>query len=80
MVLRSGMANPRVFGSAISGDDGDDSDLDLLVDPSPETSLLDLARLQVEIESTLGVKVDLLTPRSLPASFREKVLTEAIPV
>jgi uncharacterized protein len=80
MVLESGMANPRVFGSAVSGEDSEDSDLDLLVDPSPETSLLDVARLQIEIESAVGVKVDLLTPKSLPFSFREKVLSEAIPV
>jgi uncharacterized protein len=80
MVLQSGMANPRVFGSAAAGEDGENSDLDLLVDPSPETSLLDLARLQVEIEAAVGVKVDLLTPKSLPPSFRERVLTEAIPV
>ena len=80
MVLQSGMANPRVFGSAAAGEDRESSDLDLLVDPSPETSLLDLARLQIEIEAALGVKVDLLTPKSLPASFRERVLTEAIPV
>jgi uncharacterized protein len=32
IVLESGMANPRVFGSAASGEDREDSDLDLLVD------------------------------------------------
>jgi predicted nucleotidyltransferase len=80
MVLESGMANPRVFGSTASGEDHEDSDLDLLVDPSPDTSLLDVAKLQLEIETTVGVKVDLITPRSLPSSFRERVLSQAIPV
>ena len=80
MVLDSGMANPRLFGSVIHGDDADGSDLDLLVDPSPETSLLDIAKLQVEIEATVGIKVDLRTPKFLPVSFREKVLAEALPV
>lgn len=74
------MANPRVFGSVASGEDDEDSDLDLLVDPSPETSLLDLAKLQIEIEGTVGVKIDLLTPKALPTAFREKVLAEAVPV
>jgi predicted nucleotidyltransferase len=74
------MANPRLFGSVIHGDDADGSDLDLLVDPSPETSLLDIAKLQVEIEATVGIKVDLRTPKFLPVSFREKVLAEALPV
>ena len=80
MVLKSGMANPRLFGSVVHGDDAEDSDLDLLVDPSPETSLLDIARLQLELEAAVGIKVDLRTPKFLPASFREKVLAEAVPV
>jgi predicted nucleotidyltransferase len=80
LVLDSGMANPRLFGSVVHGDDAEDSDLDLLVDPSPETSLLDIARLQLELEAAVGIKVDLRTPKFLPASFREKVLAEAVPV
>jgi hypothetical protein len=74
------MANPRLFGSVIHGDDVDESDLDILVDPSPETSLLDIAKLQIEIEATVGIKVDLRTPKFLPISFRDKVLDEAMPV
>ena len=45
LVMQAGMANPRVFGSVLQGDDQDGSDLDLLVDPAPRTSLLDLAGL-----------------------------------
>jgi predicted nucleotidyltransferase len=74
------MTNPRVFGSVLYGDDQDGSDLDLLVDPAPKTSLLDVAGLQMEIEQLVGIKVDLLTPRALPPRFRERVLTEAQPV
>lgn len=77
LVLEAGMANPRVFGSVLRGDDEDGSDLDLLVDPAPRTSLLDLAGLQIEIEERTGVKVDLLTPGCLPVKFRQKVLDEA---
>jgi hypothetical protein len=79
-VLQAGMANPRVFGSVLHGDDEDGSDLDLLVDPAAKTSLLDLAGLQVEIEARIGVKVDLLTPKCLPLKFRQSVLEEAQPV
>ena len=80
MVLASGMANPRLFGSVIHGDDAEGSDLDLLVDPSPETSLLDIAKLQIAIEAKVGIKVDLRTPKFLPVTFRDKVLAEAVPV
>jgi predicted nucleotidyltransferase len=74
------MANPRLFGSVVHGNDAEGSDLDLLVDPSPDTSLLDLARLQIEIETAVGIKVDLRTPNFLPESFRNQVLAEAVPV
>ena len=73
-------ANPRVFGSALRGDDGDGSDLDLLVDTLPGTTLLDLGGLQDELQELLGVPVDVLTPNALPDRFRARVLAQARPV
>ncbi|VVE59220.1 nucleotidyltransferase [Pandoraea iniqua] len=72
--------NPRVFGSVLRGTDRDDSDLDLLVDALPGTTLFDLGGLQDELESMLGVHVDVLTPADLPLKFRAQVLAEARPV
>ena len=69
--------NPRVFGSVIYGRDTDGSDIDLLVDTLPGTTLFDLGGLQIELEALLGVPVDLLTPGDLPAKFRDQVLAEA---
>lgn len=80
LVARFGVLRPRVFGSVLRGTDVEDSDLDLLVDPAPTTSLLTIASLQVEAERLLGVRVDVLTPRALPVRFRERVLREAEPV
>ncbi len=73
-------ANPRVFGSTLRGDDGEGSNLDLLVDALPGATLLDLGGLQDELEQLLGVPVDVVTPRELPARFRDIVLSEARPV
>jgi predicted nucleotidyltransferase len=80
MVERNHARNPRVFGSVSHGMDADGSDLDLLVDPLPDTTLLNLGALQVELEQLLGVPVDILTPGDLPPKFRDLVLREAIPV
>ena len=74
------VSNVRVFGSVLHGDDTEESDLDLLVDPTPETTLLDIARIQNRLQKLLGVTVDVLTPKALPESFRECVLLEAVPV
>ena len=73
-------SNPRVFGSVLQGADTEGSDLDLLVDPLPGTTLFDLGGLQDELEQLMGVHVDVLTPKDLPPKFREQVLAEARPV
>jgi hypothetical protein len=64
----------------LRGEDTEASDLDLLVDPLPGTTLFDLGAIQIELEEALGIRVDVLTPGDLPAKFRDHVLREAIPV
>ena len=72
--------NARVFGSVLHGLDTDSSDLDILIDPTSETTLMDVAAIQVELQRLLGVSVDVLTPRALPDAFRNRVISEAVPV
>jgi predicted nucleotidyltransferase len=80
VVLSHRSSNPRVFGSIIHGTDTASSDLDLLVDPLPGVTLFDLGAIQVELEASLGISVDVLTPKDLPIKFRDQVLGEALPV
>ncbi|MGD0346547.1 MAG: nucleotidyltransferase family protein [Terracidiphilus sp.] len=77
LVLEAGMANPRVFGSVVRGEDSEGSDLDILVDPAPRASLLAMEMLQSRLASVTGVKIDLRTPEEIHPKFREKVLAEA---
>jgi uncharacterized protein len=72
--------NLRVFGSVLHGTDEEGSDIDLLVDALPGATLFDLGGLQDQLQTLLGVDVDLLTPLDLPERFRDKVLAEAQPV
>lgn len=72
--------NVRVFGSAARGEDTDGSDLDLLVDPTKETTLMDSGAIRFELNRLLHVQVDVITPRALPLKFRQQVIDEAIPV
>ena len=72
--------NARVFGSVLRGQDTDSSDLDLLIDPTPDTTLFDISAIRIELRKLLGVPVDVLTPNALPDSFRASVLAEARPV
>ena len=73
-------ANARVFGSVLLGQDTDSSDLELLVDPTPDTTLFDIGAMRHELGQLLGVPVDVLTPNALPDRFRARVLAQARPV
>ncbi len=72
--------NPRIFGSVARGEDGDQSDLDILIDPTPETSLFDIAAIRRDLFALLGVDVDVVTPEALSKGFRSEVLDEAVPL
>lgn len=72
--------NARVFGSVVHGEDTEESDLDILIDPTPETTLFDIGAIRHELLKLLCVPVDVLTPNALPEKFRAAVLTEAVPV
>ena len=74
------VVNPRLFGSVLHGTDQVDSDVDLLVDDLPGTSLFDLGGLQYQLQALLGFPVDLVTPGDLPEKFRDQVIAEASPV
>ena len=73
-------SNARVFGSVVHGDDTHESDLDLLIDPTPDTTLLDIGAIRRELRALLGVPVDVLTPLAIPEHFRDSILAEAVRV
>jgi predicted nucleotidyltransferase len=54
--------NARGFACVLRGQDTDSSDLDILFDPTPETTLMDAATIQEELQRLLGMSVDVLTP------------------
>lgn len=70
----------RVFGSTLRGEDIEGSDLDLLVEPTPDTTLFDIGAICFELKQLLGLDIDVLTPNALPDKVRARVLREAKPV
>jgi predicted nucleotidyltransferase len=80
IALSHRLSSIRVSGSALRGDDVLGSDLDLLVEPTPQTTLMDIGAIRYELKKLLGIEVDVLTPNGLPPSFRAQVLREAMVV
>ena len=74
-VLRAG-----VFGSYARGEESSGSDLDLLVELPPGSSLFDLVGLQPDLSEELGVEVDAHTYRSLHPLLRDRILKEEVQI
>lgn len=78
VVLAHHANDVRVFGSVVRDKDTEASDLDLLIEPTSEMSLMDIGAIRFELKTLLGINVDVLTPNALPDSFRQQVLDEAV--
>lgn len=59
-----------MFGSVARGEDGPDSDVDLLVDLPRGMGLLGSGRVQAELEAILGTRVDLVSASDLKPAVR----------
>jgi predicted nucleotidyltransferase len=70
--------NARVFGSVAAGTDTEASDLDILIDFEKKVDLLELVGLEQELSELLGIKVDLITLRSVSPSLRSYIESDLI--
>jgi predicted nucleotidyltransferase len=73
------VTNLRVFGSVARGQDGPDSDVDLLADLPPGMGLLSLGRVQADLEDILGTRVDLVAG-TLKPEIRARAGRDLIPL
>jgi len=80
MAARHGARNIRVFGSVVRGEDGEDSDVDLLVDMDDDRSLLDLVAVERELGKLLNRKVDVVVDGGVSPYLRDRICAEAIPL
>jgi len=76
ILKKHGVTKAGVFGSWARGESKEGSDLDILVELPEGKSLLDLARLKIELEERLGMKVDVLTYNSIHPLLRDRILNE----
>jgi uncharacterized protein len=75
---RRGASNVRIFGSVARGEDGDRSDVDVLVDLADDVGLVGLIGLERELSEILRRDVDVVPARGLKPAIAERVLAEAV--
>jgi predicted nucleotidyltransferase len=72
------LSDPRVFGSTARGEDTDDSDLDIIVRRVGHLSYFDLFRLEDELASVLGAKVDVRTEGEFSKRILDRIKRDFI--
>ena len=80
LAANRGAHNVRIFGSVVRDDASQGSDIDFLVDLDPERSLFDVGGLVMDLQSLLGLEVDIVTEKGLHWYIRDRVLAEARPL
>lgn len=70
LCVAHGVHTPRLFGSAADGTDTVESDLDVMVTATPDTTMFDLLALEEDLEALCGVAVDVVTQRAVERGGR----------
>lgn len=80
ILKEAGVTRSSVFGSFARGDNGPDSDVDILVDFPKNKSLFDLIGLELELEDVLGKKVDLVEYGTIKPQIKDRILAEQVTI
>jgi predicted nucleotidyltransferase len=76
LLKSEGVRKVAVFGSYVRGEEKPESDIDILVEFSERKSLLELVRIERELSESLGIKVDLLTEKSISPYLIDSIKKE----
>jgi len=71
-----GVSKIGLFGSVVRSEQSETSDIDILVEFSRATGMVQFIRLEEELQGLLGVKVDLVTQKALKKHIGQQILRE----
>jgi hypothetical protein len=78
ILKKQGVVRSALFGSVVRGEQGSDSDIDILVELPEGKSLFDLIELEEALEKILGKKVDVITYRSVHPLLKDIIFKEQV--
>lgn len=78
ILKRHDIVKAGIFGSFARGEATRKSDIDILIRFKGRKSLLDLARVEIELEKKIRRKADVLTYDSINPLLKERILKEEV--
>ena len=77
---RYGVKKAGLFGSCVRGELREDSDIDILVELASALSLLDFISIKLDLEDTLGRRIDLVEYSTIKPRLKERILKEQLAI
>ncbi|MBS3076474.1 nucleotidyltransferase domain-containing protein [Candidatus Pacearchaeota archaeon] len=69
-----------IFGSYARGEQKENSDVDILIQPTKGMSLLDISGLKIELKTALGKKVDIVSYNYIHPFLKKKILESEVKI
>lgn len=79
ILKKKGVVRAGIFGSYARGEEKKNSDIDILIQP-PKGMGFGLAGIELELEKTLRMKVDLLTYKGVHPLLKERILNDEVKI
>lgn len=73
---RYGIKRAGIFGSYVRGENKENSDIDILIEPPKGMSLIGFIHLKYELEDKLHKKIDLISYRGIHPLLKKQILKE----
>lgn len=80
ILKEAGVTRSSIFGSYVSGEAREDSDIDMLVDVPKGTGLFGFVGIQLKLEAALGRKVDLVEYATIKPRLKPYILNNQFPI
>jgi len=75
-----GVKEIGIFGSYVKGEQKAESDLDILVEFGRPVGFFEFLEMEEYLENTIGIKVELVTPKALKPKIGEHILREVVTI
>jgi len=80
ILKKNNIKKAGIFGSYARGEEKKDSDIDILIQPTKDMSLLDISGIKIELEETLGKKIDIVSYNYIHPYLRNRILESEVKI